>query len=444
MTVWQFLSFAMKNHGRKMAFEDITYELLIAKVEKLAERYKDIHGPAIINYKDKKEQAIHILAVLCSGNTVISLSDEYGSKHIQAVEQAIRSTNIPSDVAICAFSSGTTDTPKGILLSHKAIISNIKAISKVFNIKNKKLLIVRPLCHMSAITAELLCSLYCGATVLFYNGAFDPKAMVDCINEKNITTLCTTPTVMHHCLRRNIASSCIEQICLSGEILSPERALSFAEAMPNVEFYNGYGLSEHCPRVSMLTPHEFRLYPGSVGKPLDGVQVKQSENGELLVSSDSVMMGYLGRPVLTQETLDGGWLHTGDIASMDGEYIYIKGRMDDMIIRAGVNIFPQDIRRTLLKMDGVQECIVQGVPDKNFTSAISVTVYGAVDRQQVREYAVKNLPPYMVPSFIKVEKEVPIGNGGKLKPNVRLGHLYSKYKKETFCSNAEDNISRDK
>lgn len=444
MNIWQFIRPYLERYGGRTAFFDtaMTYSRLIEEVEARAAEYK--HKNRMITVcGNKTEQAVDILAVLCSGNTAVPVSTEYGADYAARVQRLMRNAQAAPDTAICAFSSGTTGTPKGILLSHDAIIADMLAVSRCFKlVQGDRMLIVRPLCHMSAITAELLCALYAGIEIAFYDSGFNPTKLIQTLREKNITVLCTTPTVMYHCARRHPDGLRLRAVCLSGEILSPGRAEFLAAGFPQTDFYNAYGLSEHSPRVSMLGPEDFIRKAGSVGKPIPGVRVRIDGTNELVVSSPCIMQGYYNMPEATDKALRGGELYTGDIAHTDSEgYLYIDGRKDGMIIRGGVNIMPQELREVLLNMPGVEDCTVWGKEDENFGQRIAANVYGTVTPSEVRAYAAACLPAYMVPSDITVSAEPAVGGGGKLRTgDAEMGRLYSIYKEETFEQHTADNI----
>lgn len=442
MNIWSFIEEKIHVYGEDAAFPEagITYRKLIEEVRLRAERIRGKRRLICICRESKTQQALDILAALCAGSIAVPLSLDYGRDFTDRIKALIASDEepCPPSAAVCAFSSGTSGSPKGVLLSHEGIIRNMLAIGEVFKVNREdRILITRPLCHMSAVAGELLLGLYEGAQIYFYEEAFSPAHVIKRLRQSGSTVFCTTPTVMGQCALTEHTGLSLKKVCLSGEILTPERAELLARSFTGTEFYNGYGLTENSPRVSFLRPGDFLSKPGSAGLAIAGTELK-IENGELIVRSPSLMLGYYKDPVRSEKALREGWLHTGDRAHMDEDgYIYIDGRMDNMIVRAGVNIYPEEIERVLLGMEGVRECVVRGEADRITGQHAAAYIAGDISPAQARAYAIKRLPQYMVPGRFYVYKSLPVGPGGKKKPaEKQLGHLYSQYKKEVFEKDA--------
>jgi len=188
--------------------------------------------------------------------------------------------------------------------------------------------------------------------------------------------MCGTPTLFYHIAlnKRKTELPYLNKIIVSGECLNPQVADTLLEVFPQAAFWNVYGLTEASPRVSHLDPAFFHQKIGSVGVPLNSVQAKvaddqgeeipRNEIGELLIQGPNVMKGYWREEELTAQKIVDGWLRTGDLARMDAEgFIYIIGRKDHMIIRAGVNIYPQEIENILLQDAAIKEVMVWGEAD---------------------------------------------------------------------------------
>ena len=158
-------------------------------------------------------------------------------------------------------------------------------------------------------------------------------------------------------------------MAISGECLSSGIAKNIRDVFPNADIYSIYGLTEASPRVSYLPPADFDKYSESVGIPIDGVKVKiidvqtggdlpANSRGLVMISSPSLMKGYYNDQSLTQKTIVNGWLNTHDIGYKDENgYLYILGRADDMIIKAGMNIYPREIENAINKLPEISECL---------------------------------------------------------------------------------------
>ena len=190
-------------------------------------------------------------------------------------------------------------------------------------------------------------------------------------------------------------------------------ARTIRKAFPNAKVYCGYGLSETSPRVAYLPSELFDSSPTAAGIPLPSVSLKiinESEQittpfeiGELLVNGPNVMLGYFDDRARTKATLREGWLHTGDLACFDSEgLLHIKGRKDDMIIRAGMNIYPAEIESVLSTDTRVESILVYGYQE-NDTQLIGMTVSGSFSStDEVLALCRNKLPPYQIPSKITI------------------------------------------
>ncbi len=419
----------------------VSYRNLISLVEKHAESLKSeiIGGPKriAIMYNHPFQQAISILSALAAGHQVVPLTIHYGRERCRFILSDSRpemllsdhdvrdweftidesTTEVPSkDLAFLLYTSGTTGRPKGVMLSHQNIISNLIGIESYFSLSEQdRLLIIRPLTHASALTGELLYALTQGACIDFYSGALFPAKIVSHLQATSCTALCLTPTLIYQMMRSRpkVKLPNLRKIAISGERLHSNMALQLQNYLPHVQFFNVYGLTEASPRVCYLHPDFFVSKAGSVGVPLPNVEVKIVSNsgdicpngviGELFVRGPNVMIGYWGEP--SPRNLMDGWLCTGDLAYMDEDhFIYIVGRKDDMIIRGGVNVYPAEIEQVLLTHPLVHEVIVQGEPDPWYGQKICITVAGepGLSEQEVAHICRMYLEPYQRPDRIFV------------------------------------------
>lgn len=208
--------------------------------------------------------------------------------------------------------------------------------------------------------------------------------------------------------------------------MSMETGLSIAEAFPDAEIYHIYGLTEACPRVAYLPPNKFKKNADCVGIPLrsvslkivsaDGSLVGKNEIGVLWVRGDNVMAGYYKNPQKTNEVLKDGWLCTGDLALFNDEgFLKIKGRNDDLIIKAGMNIYPQEIE-SALKLDyRVKDVYVRGYTDDKLGVQVELNITGDFsDISEVKDVCRCNLSAYQIPARINLLDEIPKNGSGKI------------------------------
>ena len=198
------------------------------------------------------------------------------------------------------------------------------------------------------------------------------------------------------------------------------------EAFPDAEIYHIYGLTEACPRVAYLPPNKFKENADCVGIPLHSVSLKivsadgsivgKNEIGVLWVKGDNVMAGYYKNPQKTNEVLKDGWLCTGDLALFTDEgFLKIKGRNDDLIIKAGMNIYPQEIE-SALKLDyRVKDVFVRGFTDDKLGVQIELNITGDFsDVSEVKDLCRTNLSAYQIPTRINLLDEIPKNGSGKI------------------------------
>ena len=355
------------------------------------------------------------------GKTAVMLSSKYGTADclidtlklpylltdngIETTGEEQFETEDLTDISLIMPTSGSTGKPKGVMLTGTGLATNISDILEYFPLNNSdKILIVRPLSHAAVLTGELLAGLCVGADIAFHD-SFSPIDIAQKIIEEQITVFCGTPTMFHHICRivvRKKQTLPLRLAAVSGEMLSAETAKLMRQAMPNTQIFHVYGLTEASPRVSYLPPELFDKYHTSVGLPLKSVNVKV-EDGELLASGSNVMKSYYaGSP-------QGEWLHTGDNAEIINGLIYLKGRADDMIIRGGVNIYPQEIESKL-----PFDCVAYGISD-GITQKIGLKAQTELSQTEVFAVCKKELSPHLLPDIIEIVKELKRTESGKLK-----------------------------
>ena len=416
MTVWEFLKSRMRHYGDRVAFDrtGITYVQLIKEVESEASNRRSV--PVIAKGNTRQEQAMEILRIMASGNIPVPVEKDYGHKREETIKKVL--ANNQDDLrktAMILFTSGTTGEPKGVRLSHRGIIENLKGIERYFQVREgQKILIARPLVHVAVCTGEFLFALYQGLTIEFYEEAFQPNRLANYIDDNMVQVFGCTPTLIYH-LSRFLKGNSLQAVVISGERLTEGVANVLKERFSDMKFYNVYGLTENSPRVSALCPDVFFKKIGSVGKPIAHTKVK-IEKGELLIKSRSMMQGYLGEPQKTEEKLEDGWLHTGDMARIDEEgYLYILGRKDDMLIRSGMNIYPAEIESVAMQIDGVKSCLVYGEEDILYGQKICMKAVTGIGVAALRKELVLRLPAYLVPDKILIVESLEMTPSGKVK-----------------------------
>lgn len=302
--------------------------------------------------------------------------------------------------ALIVYTSGSTGQPKGVEITFKNVLAQIEAIDKCFGEHlgpGDALLSILPLNHLFELTVGLLSFLNMG-TSIYYSKSLKPKDVFALIQEKNVTFMIVVPAFLKllkafieqevtqksksakirfeisYAIAKVLNFKWVKKLLFkrirkkfgkrfkgffSGGAPLDIEVANFFETV-GIDIYEGYGLSEASPVVSVNTPKHRRL--GSVGKSLFNVQVKTDENtGELMVRGDSVMKGYFKMPDLTAETITkDGWLKTGDIARIDkDDYIWITGRIKNLIVLSGgKKVFPEEVETALFGSSMFKELCV--------------------------------------------------------------------------------------
>ena len=302
----------------------------------------------------------------------------------------------PDDLAELVFTSGTTGTPKGVMLSQGNIASNVRDAARAApRLAEYRLLSVLPLSHMFEQTGGLLTGLSLGATTI-YVGTLQPNRLFQTMQAEKVTVMCVMPLVLQLFLR-GIERE-VEQLgkqrawhilhTVAARAPRPLQRLLFrslhqklgghlqaficggayldwalAEQWENtgIRVYQGYGTTEAAPVISTNTDSDRRT--GSVGKPLPSVQVRIAEDGEILVKGPNVTRGYWEHEAATAAAFDGTWYRTGDLGCVDrAGFLYLKGRKKNLIVLPnGLNVYPEDVENVLLKQPGVRDAIVLGL-----------------------------------------------------------------------------------
>lgn len=452
MKLWKYLKNKMQINLRQEICENgasMTYEEMIVFTEEFSKKLKGIKCCAIL-CQSEMAAGMALLSCFAAGVTALPLSQRYGELHCNKILDTISPDAVITDQdgdfhiiyvkgstykepsihpALIMCTSGTTGVPKGAMLTETNVLTNVSDISLYFGMeKSDTILISRPLYHCAVLTGEFLTALVKGVKIRFYSGTFNPAVVLKMLKTYRITAFCGTPTLLSVMARfkREAGEDFLQHICISGECMSMETGLHIAEAFPNADIYHIYGLTEACPRVSYLPPNQFRERADCVGVPLRSVSLKiVSDEGELVnaneigtlwVKGDNVMVGYYNNPEKTSEVLKDDWLCTGDLALFTEEgLLKIKGRSDDMIIKAGMNIYPQEIE-SALKLDyRVKDVYVRGYIDDKLGVQIELNITGEFSNvSEVKELCRTNLIAYQVPTRINLMDEIPKNGSGKI------------------------------
>lgn len=452
MKLWNYLRKKLIEHSYQTVCEgsdEISFEKLAKETEEFAKTLSEIRCCAIL-CKSELMTAKALLACFAAGITAVPLSKRYGELHYSKILNKISPDAVITDdtgkLSVTKFSdsqysepyihpalimctSGTTGSPKGVMLTEDNILTNVSDISEYFTIgKQDIILISRPLYHCAVLTGEFLTALVRGTKIRFYSESFNPPKMPEIIRRYSITVFCGTPTLLSLISRfmRNDSDRSLRHIAISGECMSRDVGLRIAETFPQAKIYHVYGLTEACPRVSYLPPILFKTYPDCVGIPLrsvdvmivkeNGTNADINEKGMLYIRGGNIMAGYYNDTAQTSAILSGGWLCTGDIAAFNSVgLLKIYGRKDDLIIKAGMNIYPHEIEEALKKDRRVRETLAYGYNTQNGIQ-IGLKIAGNfTSLSDVKRLCFELLPQYQIPTKIELLPELEKNSAGKIK-----------------------------
>ncbi len=334
------------------------------------------------------------------------------------------------------FTSGTTGAPKGATLSHHNILNNGYFIGEAMRLTSAdRLCIPVPLYHCFGMVLGNLACLTHGAAMIFPGEGFDPLATLQTVEAERCTGLHGVPTMfismLDHPEFARFDLSRLRTGIMAGSPCPVEVMKRVVAQMHMAEVTIAYGMTETSPvsfQSSTDDPLELRV--STVGRIQPHVEVKivdsegrivpRGATGELLTRGYSVMLGYWGDEARTREAIDvAGWMHTGDLATLDAAgYCNIVGRLKDMVIRGGENVYPREIEEFLYRHPKVQDVQVVGVPDPKYgeelCACIIVRAGEKLSEQEVRDFCTGQIAHYKIPRYIRLVDSFPMTITGKI------------------------------
>ncbi|WP_246144869.1 AMP-binding protein [Actinacidiphila oryziradicis] len=355
----------------------------------------------------------------------------------------------PDDPAQIQYTSGTTGTPKGAVLHHRGITNNARlSYVRAFDMRpGESFVSPMPLFHTAGCVLTTLATIASQGTLVIPPW-FDPALMLELIEAERSAVFGGVPTMLlamldHPRFGRTDLSSV--RYALSGGATVPPDLVRRTESALGIPMANIYAQTEASPGITMTalddTPED---RAGTIGRPLPGCAIKivdprtgelrdRGETGELCTRGYHVMTAYFGMPQQTAETIDAdGWLHTGDLANMDNRgYLRIDGRVKEMIIRGGENIYPREIEHVLLDHPAVAEAAVVGIPDPTWGEQVGAFIRLAAgrpaDEDELSTYVRQNLAPHKTPRIWRFVTEFPMTGSGKIQKHRLREHVTTEH-----------------
>ncbi|MBP3731108.1 MAG: AMP-binding protein [Mailhella sp.] len=344
----------------------------------------------------------------------------------------------PGDVVNMQYTSGTTGFPKGVMLTHAGIVRNGFGIGERMSLcSGDRVVIPVPLFHCFGIVLGVMaCVSHCSAMIILES--FSPEKVMSSVQDEKATVLYGVPSnftaILGHRRFGQYDFSSLRAILMSGSVCPEPLMREVLSAMGVDEIYTPYGLTEASPVITMTRKgdsdeHRFK----TVGCRLDGIEVELRDaqglpvpagvQGEICCRGYNVMKGYYNMPEETAEVIDkDGWLKSGDLGVMDEEgYLRITGRIKDMIVRGGENIYPREVEEELLQMPGIADVQVVGIPSRRYGEDVAAFIIPkagcVVQAGDVREFCRGRVAWHKIPRYIASVAEFPKTANGKIQKN---------------------------
>lgn len=412
-----------------MPFAPVNYRLTDEQLHGILRRLSPavvVAGPEMVD----RVKSVDGMTVLTS-DELLGLGDEGADEVPPLVD--------PEAVAVLLFTSGTTGEPKAAVLRHRHLTSYILGSVEFMSAgEDDAQLVSVPSYHVAGV-AGMLSSLYSGRRVV-YLPAFDPQEWVRIAADENVTQAMVVPTMLGRILpvleERAAPLPALRHLSYGGGRMPIDLIERALEALPNVSFVNAYGLTETSSTIAVLTPEDHRACVasadpsvrsrlGSVGRPLpsveleirgpDGGTLPPGERGEIYVRGEQVAGEYLAGTALVA----GGWFPTRDAGWLDAEgFLFLDGRLDDVIVRGAENLSPGEIEDTLAAHPAVAEAAVVGIPDKEWGEAVAAAVVlkpgHDVEVADLQAWVKERLRSTKTPTVIQIWAEMPYNETGKL------------------------------
>lgn len=353
-----------------------------------------------------------------------------------SVLDSIRHTISKDDVCNMQYTSGTTGFPKGVMLTHYNVVNNGKAIGDCMDLStNDKMMIQVPMFHCFGMVLAMTASMTHGVTMSPIT-AFSPRKSLNCINEEKITCFHGVPTMFIAMLgHENFEKTDFSHMrtgIMAGSPCPIKTMEDVIEKMHMPEICITYGQTEASPATTMSkTTDSIEKRVNTVGKSIFAVECKivdpetnedlpDNVDGEFVARGYNIMKGYYNMPEATANAIDeNGWLHTGDLArrTPDG-YYKITGRIKDMIIRGGENIYPKEIEDFLYTYPKIEDVQVIGVPDEDYGEEIMACVIlkpgEEATEDEIKDFVRDHMAKHKVPRYVDFVEEFPMNAAGKI------------------------------
>ncbi|MGA2372303.1 MAG: class I adenylate-forming enzyme family protein [Candidatus Korobacteraceae bacterium] len=334
-----------------------------------------------------------------------------------------------NDLVALVATSGSSDVPRFVMVSHGNLIANTEAIIRSQHLENdERAMLILPVSYCFGASV-LQTHLYRGGGVVFDRRFMFPNKVLHAVNRYECTTFAGVPTVYNILLRRSnlrsIALPGLRRFLQAGGPLAPQHVQEMRAIVPTAKFYVMYGQTEATSRISCLDPESLDQKLGSVGQKLDnlavqildaeGENVPPGQSGEIVVRGPSVTLGYLDELEASRRVFKDGWLHTGDLGRLDEDgYIWIEGRKSAFLKVRGVRVNFAEVEARVAAVPGVYECAASAVAHPEAGEALVLYIVPDKTADRVADRVRRILPVHWTCDSIRIVSELPKTSSGKV------------------------------
>ncbi len=358
----------------------------------------------------------------------VTLEDVYGNKE---EKQFIQSIDI--DLAEIVYTSGSTGKPKGVMLTHLNLVSNMRSICRYLNLtKDDRIMVILPFYYIYG-KSLLLTHFLLGASVVIDNRFVFPNKVLETMEKTKTTGFAGVPSTFMILLNRSnlkeMPLKSLRYVSQAGGAMAPAVQKEVVKAFDPAKVFIMYGATEAAPRLSWLDPELLFRKWGSIGIPVDNVdllivdsngkELPRGEEGEIAARGSNIMKGYWKDPEETALVLKQGMYFTGDLGKQDEEgFFYVVGRSKDIIKVKGFRVGAKEIEEAILEINEVHETAVIGVDDPILGEAVMALIIPKEkdwsDSEKVLQYLKKKLPSLKLPKYIEFRDSFPKNESGKI------------------------------
>jgi len=394
----------------------------------------ELTNPVLVFLTTDIKQKLPVGSFKCIFPDTFSITDSKGE--MQAWIDSYNEENCAEII----FTSGSTGEPKGVMISHKNLIANTQSILEYLKLNiNDRMLVVLPFYYCYGLSL-LHTHLRIGGSIVFNNSFIFLGTIIKNLLDYKCTGFAGVPSHFQILLRKSDTFKSthfpdLKYVTQAGGKLASVFIDEFRENQPEVKFFIMYGQTEATARLSYLAPELYEIKKGSIGKGIPGVKlkvvnykgtkVKPGETGEVVARGDNIMIGYLNDDESTSAAIKDGWLHTGDLGTIDDEgFIYLTARKKEIIKVGGKRISPKEIEAVIMELPEIIDCSVEGVEDKLLGEALKATIIinkesnGSISEETIKRHCSKNLALYKIPHIYEFKDQILISaTGKKIKPD---------------------------